>query len=166
MNATEASKLVTDVAATAPRRLVTVNVNDAELHEGWWESDPDTLRTRFAFPMCWATGNASTAVLYVELEPGCGPGRHTDSPEELLFVLEGEVEVEVGGERGRLGPGGLALVPALVPHQFRNVGSTKARVLGFFSSNVVVAEFEEVVQPVGRNVVGTPTPEMVAQASA
>jgi quercetin dioxygenase-like cupin family protein len=141
--------------------ITAMNLNDLELHEGWWDSDPERLRTRFALPMSWATGNASTSVLYVELEPGCGPGRHTDTPEELLLVLEGEVEVELGEEKAVLGPGGIALIPSMVPHRFENAGSTPARVVGFFSSNVVIAEFEEAVQPIGQRVVGTPTPEMV-----
>lgn len=141
--------------------IVTANLEDVELHEGWWDSDPGRLRARFSFPLCWATGNASTTVLYVELEPGCGNGRHTDTPEELILVLEGEVEVELGDEKGVLGPGEIALIPSMVPHRFENVGSTKARVVGFFSSNVVIAEFEEPVQPFGLTTVGTPTPEMV-----
>lgn len=141
--------------------MVTTNLNEVELHEGWWDSDPERLRTHFALPMSWATGNASTSVLYVELAPGCGPGRHTDTPEELLLVVEGEVEVELGDEKDVLGPGGVALIPSMVPHRFENVGSTKARVVGFFSSNVVIAEFEEPVQPIGQRAVGTPTPEMV-----
>jgi quercetin dioxygenase-like cupin family protein len=141
--------------------MVVTNLNELELHEGWWDSDPETLRARFSFPMFWATGNASTAVLYVELESGHGNGRHTDTPEEILLVLEGDVEVELGDEKVIAGPGSLVLVPSMVPHRFENVGETKARIVGFFSSNTVIAEFEEPVQPLGSAAVGTPTPEMV-----
>ncbi len=143
------------------KAIVSANLNELELHEGWWESDPERLRARFAFPMFWATRNASTAVLYVELEPGRGNGRHTDTPEEILLVLEGDVEVEVGDERTVLRPGGIVLVPSMVPHRFRNVGSTTARVVGFFSANTVVAQFEEPVMPMEHDVLGSPTPEMV-----
>ena len=141
--------------------IVATNLNDAELHDGWWESDPE-LRARFALPMFWATGNSSTSVLYVELEPGCANGRHTDTPEEVLLILEGEVEVEIGVERAIAHQGGLVLVPSMVPHRFRNVGETTARVVGFFSANVVIANFEETVMPIGRKAAGTPTPEMVS----
>lgn len=144
--------------------LATTNLNELELHEGWWDSDPERLRARFAFPMFWATGNASTSVLYVELEPSCGNGRHTDTPEEVLLILDGEVEVELGGETAVVGPGALVLIPSMVPHRFENVGSGTARIVGFFSSNVVIAEFEEPVQPLARAAVGTPTPEMVRPA--
>jgi quercetin dioxygenase-like cupin family protein len=151
------------MSASATKEIVTANLDRLELHEGWWASAPETLRARFAFPMFWATGNASSAVLYVELDPGCGGGRHTDSPEEILLVLEGEVEVELGDDRSVLGAGGLALIPSMVPHRFRNVGKTTARIVGFFSANTVIAEFEEAVMPIGRTVIGTPTPEMVGE---
>ena len=148
--------------STAPTRsIVTANVYELELHEGWWASDPERLRARFAFPMFWATGNASTAVLYVELGPGEGNARHTDTPEEILLVLEGDVEVELGDERRTVGPGSLVLIPSMVPHRFENTGTTPARVVGFFSANAVIAEFQETVMPIGHTVVGTPTPEMV-----
>lgn len=139
--------------------MVTADLDRLELHTGTVDGDPD-VEAHFAFPMFWATGNASTAVLCVELEPGrCGP-RHIDMPEEILLVTRGRVEVEVGGEREVLGPGGLVLVPAMVPHGFRNVGDERARIVGFFSSNTVVAIADEVVQPLGGRVIGSPPPEM------
>jgi hypothetical protein len=59
------------------------------------------------------------------------------------------------------GPSGLVLVPAMVPHAFRNVGETRARIVGFFSSNTVLAIADEVVQPIGSRVIGSPPPELV-----
>jgi quercetin dioxygenase-like cupin family protein len=151
------------MSALAAHAIVTARLGDAELHEGWLERDP-TVRANFAFPMFWATGNASTSVLYVELEPGKGGPRHTDTPEELLLVLEGEVEVTIGEERSVVGAEELVLIPAMVPHSFRNVGSTRARIVGFFSANAVVAHFEEPVLPMAVRTLGTPTPEMVEAA--
>jgi quercetin dioxygenase-like cupin family protein len=140
--------------------VITAHLDELELHEGWLEHDP-SVRARFAFPMFWATGNASTTVLYVELEPGMAGPRHTDTPEEILLVVAGQVEVRVGDEEAVVGPGGLVLVPSMVPHQFRNVGDDTARIVGFFSASVVIAEFEEPVQPMNSRVLGSPTPEMV-----
>lgn len=145
---------------TTSTAFVTADLDRIELHDGWIESD-ETVRARFAFPMFWATGNASTSVLYAELDPGHGGPRHTDTPEELLLVLEGRVEVELDGATTTLEQNQLVLIPALVPHSFRNVGETKARVVGFFSANTVVARFEEPVQPLGRRTLGTPTPGLV-----
>ncbi len=139
--------------------MVSANLDQLELHTGTVDGDPD-VEAHFAFPMFWATGNASPAVLCVELEPGKSGPRHIDMPEEILLVARGRVEIEVGGEREVFGPGGLVLVPAMVPHGFRNVGDERARIVGFFSSNTVVAIADEVVQPIGGRVIGSPPPEM------
>jgi len=140
--------------------MVSANLNELELHTGTVEGDPD-VEAHFAFPMFWVTGNASTAVLCVELEPGKSGPRHIDMPEEILLVEQGEVEIEIGDEQAVFGPGGLVLVPAMVPHAFRNVGETRARILGFFSSNTVLAIADDVVQPLGSRVIGTPPPELI-----
>src|SRR5512144_1944577 len=60
------------------------------------------------------------------------PHRHNNE-EEAFYVLEGEMEVEVGGEVATLRPGGFALAPRGVPHTFRVV-SDQARVLVITSS--------------------------------
>jgi quercetin dioxygenase-like cupin family protein len=140
--------------------MVSANLNELELHRGTVEGDAG-VEAHFAFPLFWATGNASTAVLCVELEPGKSGPRHVDMPEEVLLVERGEVEIEVGEERAVFGQGGLVLVPAMVPHAFRNVGATRARIVGFFSSNTVLAIADEVVQPIGSRVIGSPPPELV-----
>ncbi len=140
--------------------MVRANLNELELHRGTVDGHPD-VEAHFAFPMFWATGNASTAVLCVELEPGKSGPRHIDMPEEILLVERGDVEIEVGDERGVFRAGGIVLVPAMVPHALRNVGETRARIVGFFSSNAVLAIADEVVQPIGGRVIGSPPPEMV-----
>ena len=140
--------------------MVSANLDELELHTGAVEGKP-AIEAHFAFPMFWATGNASTAVLCVELEPGRSGPRHIDMPEEILLVERGEVEIEIGDERAVFGAGGLVLVPAMVPHAFRNVGETRARIVGFFSSNTVLAIADEVVQPIGSRVIGSPPPELV-----
>jgi quercetin dioxygenase-like cupin family protein len=140
--------------------MVSANLNELELHTGTVESDA-AVEAHFAFPLFWATGNASTAVLCVELEPGKAGPRHIDMPEEILLVDQGDVEIEIAEERAVFGPGGLVLVPAMVPHAFRNVGETRARIVGFFASNTVLAIADEVVQPIGSRVIGSPPPEVV-----
>jgi quercetin dioxygenase-like cupin family protein len=140
--------------------MIKANLNELELHTGTVEGDPD-VEAHFAFPMFWATGNASTAVLCVELDPGKSGPRHIDMPEEILLIEQGEVEVQVGDERTVFGPGELVLVPAMVPHAFRNVGNERARIVGFFSSNTVVAIADDVVQPIGSRVIGSPPPDAV-----
>jgi quercetin dioxygenase-like cupin family protein len=135
--------------------MIAERIEDLELMEGWYEDDP-TMRVKVNFPFFLGTGTKNTAVVYFEIEPGYRLGTHTDSAEEILLVLEGEAEVSLGDEEGRLSGGEMALVPAMVPHGLRNVGEETVRVAGFFSSNVIVSTFDQPLMPFGQRVVGTP----------
>ncbi len=135
--------------------MISVQISELELMEAWYEDDP-TMRVRVNFPFFVGNGTMSTAAVYFELEPGYRLGSHTDSAEEILLILEGEAEVSLGDEQGRLSAGEMALVPAMVPHGLRNLGDKTVRVLGFFSSNVVVSTFDQPMMPFNQRVVGTP----------
>ena len=137
------------------RNVIAERIDQLELMEVWYEDDP-TMRLRVNFPFFLGTGTKSTAVVYFEIEPGYRLGTHTDSAEEILLILEGEAEVSLGDERGRLSAGEMALVPAMAPHGLRNVGEETVRVAGFFSSNVVVSTFDRPMMPFNQRVVGTP----------
>lgn len=101
-------------------------------------------------------GSKKSAAVYFELQPGDHLGRHTDSAEESLLILAGEVEVSVGEEKGKLAKGEIAIVPVMVPHDLRNIGKEAAKVLGFFGgANNIVATFDEVWLPTNSNVVDT-----------
>ena len=64
----------------------------------------------------------------VEIDPGAVVGRHTHPGEELGYVLEGTLVLEVEGKAPvTLNAGDYYLVPAGVVHDGRNAGSTKAR---------------------------------------
>lgn len=135
--------------------MLTVNLNKLELTEFTGKHNPDQ-HCRATFPLLGAHGTQKSATVYFELEPGKKLGRHTDSAEELLLILEGEVEVAVGEEKGRLSKGGIAVVPEMAPHDLRNVGQGVAKVLGFFGgANNIVATFEETWLPTHSNVVDT-----------
>ncbi|HXV58220.1 MAG TPA: cupin domain-containing protein [Gaiellaceae bacterium] len=138
--------------------MVAVQLADRDLAQISSETD-EARRIRVDFPISSVDGAASTSVVYFELEPGEHTGMHTDSAEEIVLVLSGRAEAIVGDERGELTAGGLGLVPALVPHEVRNVGDETVRVVGFFSSGIVVSVFDDPLMPAGRQVVGTPQPE-------
>jgi quercetin dioxygenase-like cupin family protein len=124
--------------------MLSAQVSELQLTEYWCETDP-TLRGRLDLPMHTGNGAASSAVIYFEHQPGEHHGRHTDSAEEVVLVLDGEAEVTAGDERLRLSEGTLALVPAMVPHDIANVGRGKLRMVGFFSSAAVVSQFDELL---------------------
>ena len=96
-----------------------------------------------AFPFHAGTGTAASAAVYFELAPGVAVGSHTDSAEELLFIVEGKAEATIGDERGLVEAGDVALVPTNVPHDVRNIGEGPLRVFGFFAGSAVVHVFEE-----------------------
>jgi quercetin dioxygenase-like cupin family protein len=135
--------------------VITEKIDELELMEVWYEDDP-TMRLKVNFPFFLGTGTRSTAVVYFEIESGHRLGTHTDSAEEILLSLEGEAEVTLGAEQGRLSAGEMALVPAMVPHGLRNVGDETVRVVGFFSSNVIVSTFDRPMMPFNQRVLGTP----------
>jgi quercetin dioxygenase-like cupin family protein len=136
-------------------KVIAERIDQLELLEVWYENDP-TMRLKVNFPFFLGTGTKSTAVVYFEIEPGHRLGTHTDSAEEVLLVLEGEAEVTLEDEQGLLSAGEMALVPAMVPHGLRNAGDETVRVVGFFSSNVVVSTFDQPMMPFNQRVVGTP----------
>jgi quercetin dioxygenase-like cupin family protein len=135
--------------------VIAEKIEELELLEVWYENDP-TMRLKVNFPFFLGTGTKSTAVVYFEIEPGNRLGTHTDSAEEILLILQGTAEASLGDEQGQLSAGEMVLVPAMVPHSLRNVGEETVRVVGFFSSNVVVATFDQPLMPFGQRVVGTP----------
>jgi len=135
--------------------VIAETIEDLELMEVWYEDDP-AMRLKVNFPLFLGTGTKNTAVVYFEIEPGYRLGTHTDSAEEILLILEGQVEVSLGEEEGWLSAGQMAVVPAMVPHGMRNVVEERARVAGFFSSNVIVSTFDRPMMPFNQRVVGTP----------
>ena len=132
--------------------MITVTTAALDLLASTVDSDP-AGRVHAAFPINDAAGSEHSAVVYFELEPGDHLPRHTDSAEEILYIVAGEAEVEVGDERGRLAAGDLAVVPEMVPHGLRNVGVETVKVVGFFAREHVTSTFDEPLQPHGVPVV-------------
>jgi quercetin dioxygenase-like cupin family protein len=109
--------------------MTTVNINELELNEFVGKQD-SKQHCKATFRLVGVHGSKKLATVYFELEPGDNLGRHTDSAEELLIVLDGNVDVIVGDEKRKVKKGALALVPQMVPHDLKNTGSTTAKVLG------------------------------------
>ena len=100
--------------------MIVLDLNEIELSQAGTAGGP----IRVAFPFHSGTGTASTAAVLFELEPGSALATHTDSAEEVLLILEGEGEAQVGDENGRVRAGQVAIVPAMAPHGIRNLGVT------------------------------------------
>ena len=141
--------------------MYTANLNTLDLFEAWYEHDPH-MRLKVNFPFSKATGNASSAVVYFEIEPGHYLGTHTDSAEEIVLLLSGTVEASLGDEHGTLTAGQAVLIPDMIPHGIRNVGAEKARCVGFFASATLVSTFDQIVMPLGVRAAPTPPPAAAA----
>jgi Mannose-6-phosphate isomerase len=80
--------------------------------------------------------------------PGTGmPFLHLHrSFEEAFYVVEGEVQFQLGVEEIRARPGSAVLVPAGVPHCFRNAGTEDVELIVVASPARAVTAIEEVGQ--------------------
>ena len=65
---------------------------------------------------------------------GVDPHFHSDHVDSF-YVLEGEAEFTVGGERVRAGPGTFVAAPVGVVHGFRNPGPGELRMLNVHGPN-------------------------------
>lgn len=80
-----------------------------------------------------------------ELDPGAQSGRHTHPGEEIAYILQGPVVLEVDGRPARTMQTGEAItVPAGAIHNVRNTGSATAKVV----ANYVVEKGKPVATPV------------------
>ncbi len=140
--------------------MLKVTTTELDLMPVWWESEPESARLRVTFPINKWAGSRDSAVVYFEVQPGDRLPLHTDSAEEILYIVAGEAEAEVGDERGRLATGDLAVIPAMVPHGLVSVGDEALKVVGFFSESRITSSFAEPIQPIGLAVVeqGAPAP--------
>jgi quercetin dioxygenase-like cupin family protein len=136
----------------------TFQLDELELVEGWAEEDP-SVRARFGFPVTAASGAASTSLVYFEIEPGNKLSPHTHTAEEILMVLDGTAQANVGEKSRTLRKGGVAVIPAMVLHNVENAGSSVLRAVGFFSAAGMVNSYEHLLMPMQTRVLVTPFPE-------
>jgi mannose-6-phosphate isomerase-like protein (cupin superfamily) len=120
--------------------MLTFDLGKVSLKE--MRGEDGSLHFKFGFPVHAGEGSADCAVVLMEIEPGHSLGMHKDSEEELVLVLEGSTQGIVGEETAELGAGAAVVVPAMVPHDFRNTGGSTLKALGFFSGSTVVSTFE------------------------
>ncbi len=139
--------------------MLTASTPQLQLLEASIDSDPRG-RVHPAFPINKFTGAEGTAVVYFEVEPGEYLPTHTDSAEEVLYIVAGEGEAHAGDERGVLRAGDLAVIPEMVPHGIANTGDETLKVVGFFCSAEIVSTFVEPLQPMGVTTLtmGAPVP--------
>jgi mannose-6-phosphate isomerase-like protein (cupin superfamily) len=94
--------------------------------------------------------------------PGKGPALHVHHRQTEIFrFLEGEYELAVGERRYRATAGAVAIVPPGVPHSFRNVGATPARLLFMLTPALQAEAFFAALA--AATAAGKPDPAMLAE---
>ena len=103
--------------------MTRVNRNDIDpLH---------VLGTQVRF-LCDAQVTAGAwSLMEVTLPRDSGPPPHTHSWDEAYFISDGEVEFTLGAQSFTAVPGDFIFAPGGVPHGFRGISDTPARVLIF-----------------------------------
>jgi quercetin dioxygenase-like cupin family protein len=80
-----------------------------------------------------ATPGREAVVTRAEFQPGATTPRHTHPGEELAYILEGEVVLEVEGKPAvTLKAGDTFFIPAGTVHSAKNPGKTAAAVLSTY----------------------------------
>lgn len=77
----------------------------------------------------YAKGRQLNANLHVVPPGGGSAGVLSHDGEEVGFVIEGYIEISVDTETHLVGPGGSFFFRSDLPHRYRNIGSTVARIV-------------------------------------
>ncbi len=94
------------------------------------------------------TGNVY-ALSEIRVSPNNGPPPHIHSREdECFFVLEGEIDFQVGDEKITARPGAFIQGPRGIPHSFKNNTQLPARMLVFVTPAGLGNFFNEFARPV------------------
>ncbi|HXW12849.1 MAG TPA: cupin domain-containing protein [Nitrososphaeraceae archaeon] len=146
--------------------MLKVNLKSLEKMTIYGANDDLNRRVTGGFALYSAAGTKSGSAVYFELESGRELGVHTDSAEEIVYIVDGTLEITIGKEKNQISRGELGVVPVMEPHNFRNAGSNTAKVVGFFSSPNVVSTFEREFLPLNLKEFDTtklPPPKMQEQ---
>jgi quercetin dioxygenase-like cupin family protein len=88
------------------------------------------------------------ALSEIRVSPNNGPPMHIHSREdECFFVLEGEIEFQIGDDKITARPGTFIQGPRGIAHRFKNETELPARMLGFVTPAGFEKFFKEFAQP-------------------
>jgi len=126
-------------AATGNARAVSVLIHDpppassthAVLDLTAADRGTATAGRQFVLGATPDVGCASATQFIGLIPPGRAPD-HFHRYDEVIYVLEGEGVLEIGGEQAPLRPGTCVHLPARLVHCLANEGSSDMRVLGVF----------------------------------
>jgi quercetin dioxygenase-like cupin family protein len=77
---------------------------------------------------------------YVTSEPGKGASKHRHPYIETFVIIDGDIEVIVGGVTERLHGGTIAIIPANTWHEFTNMGDRRALMVNIHPVDEMIQE--------------------------
>jgi mannose-6-phosphate isomerase-like protein (cupin superfamily) len=95
-------------------------------------------------------GAAQLCIFEQQVAPGTGAPTHSHPVEEVLTVREGEAEMWIGETHVEVLAGQSLLIPAGLPHGFRNSGTGTLHVQAVLASSIFEAVPEGGAEPVRR----------------
>jgi quercetin dioxygenase-like cupin family protein len=109
-----------------------------------------------------ATNSTFSVMEFVTL-PAKGVALHVHEREdELVYLLEGEIEVTLGNQKMKAVPGVMALLPRGIPHGFTNIGNKPSRLL----DTILPGQFDNYfVELAALYAVGDPSEEQIEALS-
>ena len=117
-------------------------------------SDAEWVGGYFAYG---GSGADKSATVYFAVPPGKRLGRHTDTTEEMQFILGGSGDLLRDDGATPIRAGDVFVLPEGTAHDLENTGSEDLRVIAFFSSPQVEQHWtQEVWEPGDLAVTGTP----------
>lgn len=128
--------------------IVVADLADVEVERFWSDTEPE-VDFRLGFPVAAVHGAERSVATYWEVDAGQRTGAHTDSEEEVLYVLAGVVELATGNAVRRLAAGQLAVIPRMSRHDVRTVGPLPAQGLSFYAGARVTTTFDAPLMPWG-----------------
>lgn len=104
---------------------------------------------RYTFLVTGAQSDGAYFIMEALVPPEGGPPPHIHHREqESFYVLEGAIDIQMGGKIVQATSGDFVHIPCGTVHSFRNTGSDTARMLLIFSPGGIERFFEETLEPV------------------
>jgi len=86
-------------------------------------------------------GGANVCLIFIDLEPGEGPGLHRHPYEEIFIVPEGRARYTIGSETVDAHVGQVLIVQPGVPHKFVNSADGRLRQIDIHANDRFVTEW-------------------------
>ncbi len=87
--------------------------------------------------------SGTVSVLEFEVPAGAGPRLHVhEEAEECIYVLHGELRIQLGDEAHDAPVGSCVFIPRGLPHRFLNVGEERASLLAVYTPGGIEDFFE------------------------